>query len=114
MSAKLSTMMKPAPLPPLPELVWVTGAIHQILVQPGEQFYVFSLREADGTSVILRIADPHTGAPIPDVTSDNPVFDLLKEAFFRKLNVEVGYRDFGPDPQAGINKICIDRVSLTQ
>jgi hypothetical protein len=48
------------------------------------------------------------------VTSNNPVFDLLKEAYFRKLNVEVGYRDFGPDPQSGINKLCVDRVSLVQ
>jgi hypothetical protein len=100
--------------PPLPELKWVTGTVHQILVQPGERFYVFSLQEADGTSVTLRIADPHTGKPIADVTSSNPIYDLLKEAFFRKLNVEVGYRDFGPDPQAGINKLCIDRVSLRQ
>ena len=110
MSAKLSTMMKPAPLP---DLVWVTGAVHQILVQPGEEFYVFSLREANGTTVILRIADPHTGRPLA-VTSDNPIYDLLKDAYFRKLNVEVGYRDFGPDPQAGINKLCIDRVSVSQ
>jgi hypothetical protein len=38
----------------------------------------------------------------------------MKEAYFRKLSVQVAYRDFGPDPQAGINKLCIDRVILTQ
>jgi hypothetical protein len=48
------------------------------------------------------------------VTSDNLVYDVLKEAYFRKLSVQVAYRDFGPDPQAGINKLCIDRVILTQ
>jgi hypothetical protein len=38
----------------------------------------------------------------------------MKEAYFRNLQVQVGYRDFGPDPQAGINKLVIDRVLLTQ
>ena len=110
MSPQLAIAMKPVQLPPL---VWATGTIHQILVQPGENFYVFSLREIAST-VILRIADPHTGAPLNGVTAANPIYDLMKEAYLRKLNVEVGYRDFGPDPQSGINKLCIDRVSLTQ
>ncbi|HEV2423295.1 MAG TPA: hypothetical protein VGZ29_00555 [Terriglobia bacterium] len=96
-----------------PNLVWATGTVSQILVQPGEQFYIFALRTSTST-ILLRIANPHTGAPLPGVTSDNPIFDLMKEVYLRKLNVEVGYRDFGPDPQSGINKLCIDRVSLTQ
>jgi hypothetical protein len=94
-------------------LVWATGTVHQILVQPGENFYVFAIKQAAAT-VILRIADAHSGAPIAGVSSVNLIYDLLKEAYFRKLNVEVGYRDFGPDPQSGINKLCIDRVSLAQ
>jgi hypothetical protein len=110
MSAKLATMMKPTELP---ALIWADGTVQQILVQPGEKFYVFAIRETKGTT-FLRIADPHTGAPLASVTSDNPIYDLLKEAYFRKLKVEVGYRDFGPDPQAGINRLCIDRVSLVQ
>ena len=110
MSPKLaSIIIKPVTLP---ALVWAQGTVHQILVQPGEKFYVFAIQDAKGT-VILRIGDAHTGAPIV-MTSDNPVYDLLKEAYFRKLTVEVGYRDFGPDPQSGINNLCIDRVSLTQ
>lgn len=109
MTAKLSTMMKPTELP---AFVWAAGTVQQILVQPGEKFYVFAIRETKDT-VFLRIADPHTGAPLA-ITSDNPIYDLLKEAYLRKLTVEVGYRDFGPDPQAGINKLCIDRVSLVQ
>ncbi|HEY1241672.1 MAG TPA: hypothetical protein VGF16_13995 [Bryobacteraceae bacterium] len=111
MSPKLAIAMQPVTLP---NLVWATGTVHQILVQPGEQFYVFAIHQTNGTTVILRLADPHTGTPISGVTSNNPVFDLLKEAYFRKLNVEVGYRDFGPDPQSGINKLCVDRVSLVQ
>ncbi len=111
MSPKLAIAMQPVSLP---ALIWATGTIHQILVQPGEKFYVFALRESNGTTVILRIADAHTGMPMSGVTSDNPVYDLMKEAYFRNLTVEVGYRDFGPDPQAGINKLCIDRVSLVQ
>ena len=111
MTPKLAAVMQPAALPPL---VWANGTIHQMLVQPGEKFYVFALRESNGTTVFLRIGDAHTGAPITGVNADNLVYDLMKEAYFRKLKIEVGYRDFGPDPQSGINKLCIDRVSLTQ
>ncbi|NTW83383.1 MAG: hypothetical protein HGB36_08465 [Chlorobiaceae bacterium] len=108
---KLHTVMQPIALPPL---VWADGTVHQILVQPGERFYVFALRKSDGTTAFLRIADAHTGLPLNGVSTGNLVFDLMKEAYFRKLTVEIGYRDFGPDPQAGINKLCIDRVSLVQ
>ena len=95
-----------------PPLKWARGTVQQILVQPGEQFYVFTVRDAAGT-VILRIADPHTGAPVT-ANATNPIYDLMKEAYFRKLMVEVGYRDFGNDPQAGTKKLVIDRVSLNQ
>jgi hypothetical protein len=98
----------------LPVLQWATGSLHEMLVQPGESFYIFSLRKIDNTNVILRIADAHTGAPLTPVTAGNLIFDLMKEAYFRKLQVEVGYRDFGPDPQAGVNKLVIDRVILMQ
>ncbi|HTS65482.1 MAG TPA: hypothetical protein VMH28_25850 [Candidatus Acidoferrales bacterium] len=111
MSPKLAVDMKPAALP---ALVWVAGTVHEILVQPGEQFYLFAIQPTSGATVFVRIADAHTGAPISNVNSDNLVYDVLKEAYFRKLNVQVAYRDFGPDPQAGINKLCIDRVILTQ
>jgi hypothetical protein len=43
----------------------------------------------------LRIADAHTGATISSVTTNNLVYDLMKEAYFRKINVQVAYRDFG-------------------
>jgi hypothetical protein len=111
MSPKLNLEMKPATLP---VLVWATGTVHEILVQPGEQFYVFAIQQNNGTTIFVRIADPHTGAPLTNVTKDNLEYDMLKEAYFRNLAVQVGFRDFGPDPQAGINKLCIDRVILTR
>jgi hypothetical protein len=111
MEINASVDMKPLTLPPL---VWVAGTVYEILVQPGEQFYVFAIKPAKGSGVILRIADAHTGAPMSSVTTGNLVYDLMKEAYFRKLNVQVAYRDFGQDPQSGINKLCIDRVILTQ
>ena len=109
----LKHLVTPAP-PAVPALQWVTGTIHELLVQPGENFYVFAVRTSAGITNIVRIADPHTGAPLTDVNSDNLIYDTMKEAYFRNLQVEVGYRDFGPDPQSGINKLCIDRVILTQ
>ncbi len=107
----LKTAMQPAALP---QLTWVAGTVHQILIQPREQFYVFTVRDASNKTVIVRIADPYTGAPIASLTADNPIYDLMKTAYAEKLSIEVGYRDFGPDPQSGINKLCIDRVSLKQ
>ena len=97
----------------LPALQWVAGLIHELLVQPGENFYIFAVQNAAGTTVMLRIADPHNGAPLTGVNAVNLVYDTMKEAYFRKLQVQVGYRDFGPDPQAGIEKLVIDRVILT-
>ena len=49
-----------------------------------------------------------------DVTTDNVLYDAMKEAYFRDLTIQAGFRDFGPDPQSGINKLCIDRISLTR
>ena len=111
MTTKLAIDMKPLALP---NLVWVVGTVHELLVQPGESFYVFAVQPASGSTVIVRIADPHTGAPLAGVTAGNLIYDTMKEAYFRKLSVQVAYRDFGPDPQAGINQLVIDRVILTQ
>ena len=111
MTENLVELMQPVTLPPLS---WATGTVRQILVQPGERFYVFALRESDGTTLILRIAHAHTGLPLADVTTDNVLYDAMKEAYFRDLTIQVGFRDFGPDPQSGINKLCIDRISLTR
>jgi len=110
-SPKITIDMKPAALP---ALAWAVGTVHEVLMQPGEQFYLFSIKQANGTTLFVRIGDAHTGAPIASVTAGNLVYDVMKEAYFRKLNVQVAYRDFGPDPQSGINNLCIDRVILTQ
>jgi hypothetical protein len=98
----------------LPALQWAVGTVHEILVQPGEKFYVFTVRQADNSTVILLIANANTGAPLSGVNADNLVYDTMKEAYFRNLQVQVGYRDFGFDPQAGTEKLVIDRVILTQ
>ena len=79
-----------------------------------EKFYIFSVRQADNSTVFLRIADPHKGTSLHGVDAENLVYDTMKEAYFRNLQVQVGYRDFGPDPQAGIENLTIDRVILTQ
>jgi hypothetical protein len=111
MTENLVELMQPVTLPPLS---WATGTVRQILVQPGERFYVFALRESDGTTIILRIANAHTGLPLADVAADNVLYDAMKEAYFRDLTIQVGFRDFGPDPQSGIKNLCIDRISLTR
>ena len=99
--------VKPLPEPPL---VWVPGMVSQILVQPGEQFYVFMITPATGSPLILRIADAHTGVSMSSVDTSNLIYDLMKEAYLRKLGIQVGYRDFGYDPQSGINNLVIEIV----
>ncbi len=111
MSPKLAVNMK---MIALPALQWAVGTVHEILMQPGEQFYLFSILQTDGTTIFVQIVNPHTGAPINSITSDNVLYDLLNQAYFRNLTVQVGYRDFGPNPQSGINTLAIDRVILTQ
>ncbi len=97
-----------------PALQWAVGTVHEILVQPAEKFYVFTVRQADNSTVILLIGDPYSGALLHGVDADNLVYDTMKAAYFRNVQVQVGYRDFGFDPQAGIEKLVIDRVILTQ
>jgi len=40
------------------------------------------------------------------------MYSLLEKAFFQKESVYMGIRDFGFDPQAGIERIILDRVSV--
>ena len=40
--------------------------------------------------------------------------ELLVAALHAVPLMQVAYRDCGPDPQSGINILCIDRVILTQ
>jgi hypothetical protein len=94
-----------------PALKWVRGTLTQMLVQPKENYYVFTLRDTDGTTTLIRLCDPATGAVSP-VKADDPLYDVLRESFFRGRKVQAGVRDFGHDPQSGSPKICVDRVSL--
>ena len=94
-----------------PPLKWVQGRITQILAQPRESYYVFNLKQASGATTLLRLCDPHTGTSSA-VKADDPLYDLLRESFFRGQKVEAGVRDFGHDAQSGSPKICVDRVSL--
>jgi len=99
----------------LPALQWYKGIVWEILIQPGEKLYAFSVLQADNSTATLRIADPHTGAPLCAVGAENLIYDTMKEAYFRNVQVEVGFRDFGPGSQAGIGgNLVIDRVSLTR
>jgi hypothetical protein len=99
--------------PQPPALKWVKGKIAQILVQPGESFYTFLLRDTNGTATLVRLCDPSTGKATP-VKADDPAYDLLRESFFRGWQVQAGVRDFGQDPQSGSRKVCLDRVSLSR
>ena len=95
-----------------PALVWVTGKIKQMLNQEKEHFYVLTVNDGK-KSVVLRFGDPYSG--VCDVmTTSNTMYSLMEKAFFANMTVEVGYRDFGYDAQAGIEKLIIDRVYVLQ
>jgi hypothetical protein len=96
----------------IPQLEWLNGKISEILIQDKEQFYVITIYDGSKNHS-LRFGDPHTGDPI-QITADNPAYALLLEAFFRDHPLQVGVRDFGYDPQSGIEKIVIDRISVTR
>ena len=95
-----------------PALVWITGKIKQILNQDKEHFYVLSVNDGK-KSVIVRFGDPYTGT-CDAITSTNPMYSLMQKAFFANMTVEIGYRDFGYDAQAGIEKCIIDRAFVYQ
>jgi hypothetical protein len=95
---------------PKPQLTWISGTIQQILVQEKENFYVLTVNDGK-TTYNPRFGDPYTGQCSP-ITAQDPMFWLVTEAFFNKQSVYLGVRDFGYDPQAGIEKLIIDRVSL--
>ena len=108
----LTAIAKPlVPIPvPIPNLTWVNGKIEQILLQNKERFFGVSVNDGAKT-VFARFGDPYTGKS-EVLTADNPMYALLQQAYFHKENVELGVRDFGFDPQSGIEKIVIDRVSV--
>jgi hypothetical protein len=104
--------LHPTPKFTPPALVWITGKIKQILNQDKEHFYVLSVNDGK-KSVIVRFGDPYTGN-CDALTTANPMYSLMEKAFFANMTVEIGYRDFGYDAQAGIEKFIIDRVFVYQ
>jgi hypothetical protein len=98
----------PQPAAAVPSLTWISGKIQQILLQDKEHFYFVSVN--DGTTTHqARFGDPYTGVSRA-ITADNPMYSLIQQAYFHNQVVYMGVRDFGYDPQAGIERIIIDRV----
>jgi hypothetical protein len=80
------------------------------LLQGKERFYLVGVNDGK-TTQFARFGDPYTGKS--DVLSaDDPMYSLIEKAFFENEEVELGVRDFGFDPQAGIERVIIDRVSV--
>jgi hypothetical protein len=93
--------------PSAPTFRWVSGKVISNIAQL-PQFTVVTV-ETTG----VRFCNPTTGVDFP-ITADNVHYDMLRSALLNGKNVEVGVYDFGPDPQAGAEKNCIDRVILRQ
>jgi hypothetical protein len=111
----VSAVMTPETIPTpklttVPNLTWVAGTITQILLQDKEKFYVVGINDGKKTTFV-RFGDPYTGKS-GAITADNPMYSLIEKSFFHKQAVQVGVRDFGFDPQSGIERIIIDRVSV--
>ena len=93
-----------------PPLEWTQGNVVQLLSQPVERFYVATIA-AQGGNMPVRLCHPYTGAA-RRIDTDDTLYDLLGTALLEERRLEVGDRDFGPDPPSGIHKRCVDRISL--
>lgn len=102
------TQLHPIPKFNLPPLLWVDGKIKEILNQEKEHFYVLSIDDKKN-GVVVRFGDPYTGQ-CDALTANNTMYSLMEKAFLANMTVEIGYRDWGKDPQAGMEKLIIDRV----
>jgi hypothetical protein len=111
LAAALAAILSVELLAEPPALKWVRGTITGMFVQPKVNYYTFTLRHTNGTTTLVQLCDPDTGAVAP-VKADDPLYDVLRESFFRGGKMQVGVRDFGHDQQSGGEKICADRVSL--
>ena len=92
----------------IPPLLWATGTISEILIQPKELFYVVAVRDNNKTT-ILQFGDPYTGA-YHTVSGTDANYQLVQQAFFAKHTVQIGFRDWGFNAQAGTERLIIDRV----
>jgi hypothetical protein len=86
---------------------WVNGTVTSITAQ------LPSFTVAIVGNKPVRFCHPGTGIDFV-VKADNLHYDMLRSALIHNKNVEVGVQNFGPDPQAGTTKLCIDRVILKQ
>ena len=68
-----------------------------------------AIKTAQGRKYV-RFCDSTNGADI-NLTAANVLYDLLKTDYMKGVSVSVGVYDFGNDPQAGIEKRCIDGVA---
>ena len=110
MTTPTITVPHPPPLAKFPDLTWVTGTIEQILLQDKEHFYVVTVNTGKDT-VICRFGDPYTGK-CGVLTTADPMYALIQEAYFHNQTIELGVRDWGYDKQSGIENKIIDRVSV--
>jgi hypothetical protein len=86
---------------------WVNGKVTSFTAQ----LPMFTVAVVNNK--VVRFCNPSTGADYA-VTAADLEFDLLKTAFLQGKAVQVGVNDFGKDPQSGTEKLCIDRVIITQ
>lgn len=102
----------PQPTATIPDLKWVAGRISQLLLQEKEHFYLVGVEDGQ-TTQFVRFGDAYSGK-VGALSANYPMYALIQQAFFLNQKVEIGVRDFGPDPQSGIQKLIIDRVSVVR
>ncbi len=90
----------------LPTFQWVNGQVTSFTAQ----LPMYTVAIVDNKAV--RFCNPGTGYDYA-VSAANLHYDMLKASFLNNQKVQVGVQNFGPDPQAGTDKLCIDRVLLT-
>jgi|SRR5689334_10377485 len=84
---------------------WVSGTVTNIVAHVPS----FTVAMVNGRGV--RFCDPETGLDY-QVTAGNVQFDMLKTALVHGKSVQIGVQNFGKD-SAGADKLCIDRVVLS-
>jgi hypothetical protein len=86
---------------------WVNGAVTSITAQlPAYTVAIVANKP-------VRFCHPSSGVDFA-VTASDLHYDMLSKALIHGKSVEVGVQNFGPDPQSGTTKLCIDRVILKQ
>jgi hypothetical protein len=89
-----------------PTFQWVNGQVTGFTAQ----LPMYTVAIVDNKA--LRFCNPANGYDYA-VTAVNLHYDMLKASFLNNRKVQVGVQNFGPDPQAGTDKLCIDRVLPT-